>query len=272
MRVCTAPRASLRTAVLGKKLKCAEFVVLCELLSATAAMGGGVMVPGGEVTRLERGEPFASTSIGALESPLPDKWQSTLADIQSENAVLGACGDRPDQCPSRAAARFLRILERARSYDGFAKLAVINSGVNAAIQRDADVRRPGIEDPWPTALATFTAGRGACIHFAIAKYTALLLGGWQSSDVRLVIVWPEQTSEPHMVLAARHNGKWYILDNVRSAVLIDAKLRSYIPLLVFDHLGARQLAAAQFVQGNSRDKSASVHPASTINVEPVGVP
>jgi predicted transglutaminase-like cysteine proteinase len=228
------------------KVACAVFTAAAQCLSIAAAIGGELPALAGDAARLERDQPFASTPVvGIPEGPLPDKWELALADIHSEIALLAGCRARPDQCSSPAAVRFLKIVERARLYQGFAKLAVINSGVNAAIER-ADIRQPGIGDPWPTALATFTSGRGVCIHFAIAKYTALRLEGWPSNDLRLVIVWPDGGSEPHMVLAARHNDRWHILDNTRSAVFIDTKLPNYVPLFVFDHLGARKLAPGRF--------------------------
>lgn len=163
-------------------------------------------------------------------------------------------------------------MRRARPYEGFAKLAIINSGVNAAILRDA-VQRAGIAESWPTALATFSAGHGVCMHFAIAKYTALLLGGWPANDIRLVIVWPDRAERPHMVLAARHSGHWYLLDNLRSAVVIDGKATNYIPLFVFDYRGARELGRAESVDTplRSRDVRMNAHVAPAIRLEAVGV-
>jgi predicted transglutaminase-like cysteine proteinase len=196
-------------------------------------------------------EPFVSTSIDASENSLSQKWHLAWAEISSEIAVLSECNAQSDRCSSPAAIRLLKILERARAYDGFAKLAIINSGVNAAIRYASGVPQHGIGDPWPAALAAFALQRGVCTDFAIAKYTALLQAGWPLSDVRLVLVWPYGAGESHMILAARHNDQWLILDSARSAILPDTKLRNYVPLFVLDHLGVRQLFP-QFVGAQSR--------------------
>jgi predicted transglutaminase-like cysteine proteinase len=177
--------------------------------------------------------PFGSTSVRAPEGLLADKWQRALTEINADLDILSDCRAQPNRGCSLAARRFLSIVERASPYEGLVNLAMINSGVNVAIRRDL-AEGAASTDPWPTPLATFTAGRGVCMHFSIAKFTALVLGGWPAKDLRLVIVWPDRADQPHMVLAARHSGHWYILDNLRSAVVIDDKATGYIPLFVFE--------------------------------------
>src|SRR5262245_42961327 len=167
-------------------------------------------------------EPFASTSIDAPETPLVEQWSSVWAEIQSGFTALSHCGAQPGRCSAAASIRFQKILESARAHDGFVKLAIINAGVNAAI-RYAGIQQARLEYPWSSAAAMFTSRRGACTKFAIAKYMTLLQSEWPTSDMRLVLAWPDGASEAHMVLAARYAGRWYILDNLRSAVLTDAK-------------------------------------------------
>lgn len=142
--------------------------------------------------------------------------------------------------PLRRAFVLGKSLESARGRDGLIKLAIINGGVNAAI-RYAGIQQALVEYPWSSAAAIFTTRRGSCMEFAIAKYIALLQSEWPSNDIRLVLAWPDGGSEPHMVLAARYEGGWYILDNLRSAILSDIKLENYVPLFVLDHLGVRKL-------------------------------
>jgi predicted transglutaminase-like cysteine proteinase len=217
------------------KLACIVLVLIAQ--PSKSAIGGVVSDLASDTSRVTTDGPFASTSLRAPEGPLENKWQLALADIYSELAILSDCRARPDRCLSPAATRFLKIVERAAPFAGIAKLAMVNSGINAAIRRDFRQRAEG-GDPWPTALATFTAGRGVCMHFSIAKYTALLLGGWPANDMRLVMVWPDGGDLPHMILAARYSGHWHILDNLRSAVLVDSQIRNYVALFTFDHRGA----------------------------------
>ena len=199
-------------------------------------------------------EPFASTSIDAPETPLVEQWRSVWAEIQSGFAALPHCGAQPGRCSAAASIRFQKILESARAHDGFVKLAIINAGVNAAI-RYAGIQRARLEYPWSSAAAMFTSRRGACTEFAIAKYMALLQSEWPASDMRLVLAWPDGASEAHMVLAARYEGRWYVLDNLRSAILTDAKLENYVPLFVLDHLGVRKLVP-EFIPTDSPTREA----------------
>jgi predicted transglutaminase-like cysteine proteinase len=225
------------------KLAYLAVVTLAGWVSTVTAVAGVVYEGGSDKPYLPADEPFALTSVGAAQGVLADKWQLASAGINADLSILSDCHLRPAQCPSPA-IRFLRIVERANLHEGLAKLAILNSGVNIALQRDI-TQHTGTAEPWPTALSTFNAGRALCAHFAIAKYTALLFGGWPANDLRLVIVWPTGADQPHMVLAARHGGRWYILDNLRSALLVDLKATNYLALFVFDHRGARQLSPAE---------------------------
>jgi predicted transglutaminase-like cysteine proteinase len=212
-------------------------------------------------------EPFASTSIDAPETPLAEQWRSVWAELQSDITALSQCGTQQGRCSSAASIRVGKILESARAHDGFVKLAIINGGVNAAI-RYAGIQQARLEYPWSSAAAMFTTRRGNCMEFAIAKYMALLQSEWPANDIRLVLAWPDGASEPHMVLAARYEGRWYILDNLRSAILTDARLENYIPLFVLDHLGVRKLIP-EFIPTDSpaRDARASAYHRRTITSE-----
>jgi len=217
----------------------AVLATLGQLHSAVPTLAGVVSDPVFGLPPLTTDEPFGSSTVRAAVGLLADKWQQALTGINADLAILSDCRVQPNRGCSPAAIRFVSIVERAGPYEGFAKLAMINSGVNAVIRRDVAEEVTGT-DPWPTPLATFTAGHGVCVHFAIAKYTALLLGGWPAKDLRLVMVWPDRADRPHMVLGARHRDRWYILDNLRSAVVIDGKATGYVPLFIFDYRSARQ--------------------------------
>jgi predicted transglutaminase-like cysteine proteinase len=218
----------------------AVLATLGQLHSTVPTLAGSVSDPVFRLPPFTTDEPFGSSTVRGPIGLLADKWQQALTNINADLAILSNCRAQPNRGCSPAATRFVSIVERAGQHEGFAKLSMINSGVNAVIRRDLAEEVAGT-DPWPTPLATFTAGHGVCMHFAIAKYTALLLGGWPAKDLRLVMVWPDRADRPHMVLAAHHSGHWYILDNLRSAVVIDGKATNYVPLFVFDYRSARQL-------------------------------
>jgi predicted transglutaminase-like cysteine proteinase len=212
-------------------------------------------------------EPFASTSIDAPEIPLAEQWRSVWAEIQSDIAALSQCGTQRGRCSSAASIRFGKILESARGRDGLIRLAMINAGVNAVI-RYASIQPVRIEYPWSSAAAIFTSRRGSCMEFAIAKYIALRQSEWPSNDIRLVLAWPDGAGEPHMVLAARYEGRWYILDNLRSAVLTDTRLEKYVPLFVLDQLGVRKLVPEFISTGSAaRDVRADAYRRRMITTE-----
>jgi len=235
-----------------KLLLAAESIVLAAVIISTPPAAAGTWTDTAVPPATD--EPFASTSVDVPETPLAEQWRSAWAEVQSEVTVPSHCGAQPGGCSSPASIRFLKILESARAHDGLIKLAIINGGVNAAI-RYAGIQQARVEYPWSSAAAIFTSRRGACMEFAIAKYMALLRSEWPSSDMRLVLAWPDGASEPHMVLAARYEGRWYILDNLRSAILPDAKVENYVPLFVLDHLGVRKLVP-EFIPTDSPAREA----------------
>jgi len=249
MRVRYLIKINKRYEMRSKLAYAAVLATLGQLLSTVPTLAGVLSDSVFRLPPLTTDGPFASSSVRAPEGLLADKWQQALTEIDADLVTLSDCRAQPHRNCSLAAIRFLSIVERANPYEGLVKLAMINSGINAAIRRDLADEVTGT-DAWPAALATFTAGHGVCMHFAIAKYTALLLGGWPAQDLSLVIVWPNQADRPHMVLAARNGEHWYILDNLRSAVVVDGKATGYVPLFVFDYRSAWQLDVSDRIEQN----------------------
>jgi Bacterial transglutaminase-like cysteine proteinase BTLCP len=96
----------------------------------------------------------------------------------------------------------------------------------------------GVADLWSSPLATSRSGFGDCEDFAIAKYVALGEAGTAPDDLRLVIV-RQGSREFHVVLAARLDRRWMILD-IPGSDLIEDTATGYVPRFIIDHRGIRE--------------------------------
>ena len=191
-------------------------------------------------------EPFGSRPTAARPREIAARWAEVQTRIRSEEETLAAC--RSDNC-SAAARRFLEIVELGRKQQGRARLGEINRAVNASIRPMSDMAQYGVDDFWAAPLATLESGAGDCEDYAIVKYVALLRSGTIPDDLRLVIVRDRRRNVDHAVVAVRFEGAWLILDN-RQLILVNAEeARHYSPLLVLDHRGVRQIAAAGLPRG-----------------------
>jgi len=183
-------------------------------------------------------EPFGLIPSRAPEGLLWIKWRAVEAQIRAEAEELARCRREPESC-SVAAVRFLALVDAGRRRDGRARLGEINRAVNTAIRYVSDLVQHGVPDRWTSPLATFAAGRGDCEDFAIAKYAALRGAGIAETDLRLLLVHDRAIREDHMVLAARHDGRWLILDNRRLLLLKADELPHYTPRFALDHEGVK---------------------------------
>lgn len=176
-------------------------------------------------------EPFdiATINTGSMAA----KWRNLQPAIRLETQVLALCRTDAVACPP-AAARFLAVIDAARTLDGRARIGVINRAVNLAVKPQSDPAQFGATDVWSTPLMTFDSGAGDCEDYAIAKFVALREAGMADEDLRLVIVHDRRINEDHAVVAARLDDEWLILDNRRMALLSDTQLAHMTPLLALD--------------------------------------
>ena len=189
-------------------------------------------------------EPFGLLAFRAPEGLLWTKWRSLEAKIQHEVAILASCRAEPAHCPSTEARRFNLIVEAAEARTGSARFEQVNRAINSAIRYTSDLAQHGVPDLWSAPLATFASGRGDCEDYAIAKYVALRQAGVLPEDLRIILVRHLAIGEAHAVLAARHDGRWFILDNLRAVVVEDNEIKQFMPLFTLDHQGVKLLAAS----------------------------
>jgi predicted transglutaminase-like cysteine proteinase len=186
-------------------------------------------------------EPFGLSSVRAPQGLLWVKWRRVQQQMRAEAPVLATCRNT-EACASAGGRKLAAIIVQAQQRTGRARIDSVNRLVNAAIHYVTDQALHGVPDLWTPPLATLAAGRGDCEDYAIAKYAALRESGLAESDLRLLIVHDRMTGEDHAVLAARHDGRWLILDNRHNALGEAALLPQLKPLYALAPDGVREFA------------------------------
>jgi predicted transglutaminase-like cysteine proteinase len=188
-------------------------------------------------------EPFGHLTFRAPEGQLWVKWRRVEQDVEDETTLLERCRAEPARCSSPAARAFLTMIEDAEAREGRARLQVVNRYFNAAVRYESDLAQHGVLDLWTAPLATLAARRGDCEDYAIAKYVALRKAGRAAQDLRLVLVNDLWARQHHAVVAARHGGRWLILDNRSDRLLEESEVGKFVPLFALDHEGVKLFAS-----------------------------
>jgi predicted transglutaminase-like cysteine proteinase len=205
-------------------------------------------------------EPFGLLTFEAPHGLLTEEWRGVSLDIAEDLDALARCRAAAEHC-SPAATRFLAVIDAAGKLDGRARLDAVNRAVNAAIGYTSDMAQWGVADLWSSPLVSFATLRGDCEDYAIAKYVALRQAGVAAADLRIVLARDNALGEDHAVLAARHDGRWLILDNRRADVVEEGDVRYLAPLFAVDQDGVK-LFAARYVEPKMDGKDAAVAPAA----------
>jgi len=187
-------------------------------------------------------EPFGLFTFRAPDGLLWRKWRGVESAMAKEKAVLEQCRTDAESCPAHA-AQFLRLVGAVKSRSGRARLEEANRGINQAIRYVNDLTQHGELDRWSTPLASFATAKGDCEDYAIAKYVALIEAGVSRDDLQLVLVRDRLVRQDHAVLAARHDGRWLILDNRWSELTADSEATRFTPLFAINHDGVHLFAA-----------------------------
>jgi predicted transglutaminase-like cysteine proteinase len=179
-------------------------------------------------------EPFGLATATVVAGVVNDKWQQLRRKLDDERVQLALCDGDRDNCASGAALRFLAIVDSARRRDGRARLGEINRAINLALRPMSDLAQYGEVDVWSSPLMTFDRGAGDCEDYAIAKFMALSMAGIAAEDLRIIIMRDAFHGGDHAVTAARLDGHWLMLDNMRMAMVEDVHVRNYQPLFAID--------------------------------------
>jgi predicted transglutaminase-like cysteine proteinase len=207
--------------------------------------------------------PFGLVTFRAPEGLLWVKWRKVEMAVNKDADLLSRCRAEPDRCPSTAARRFASVIEDVAVTHGRARLETVNRLVNTAIRYTSDFAQHGEADVWSPPLASFATGRGDCEDYAIAKYMALREVGTPAEDLQILLAIDRSAGEPHAVLAARHHGAWFILDNRRPMIAEDSEISYFTPLFVIDQQGVKLLSRPYRTASSDKDVMPRVSSVST---------
>ncbi len=189
--------------------------------------------------------PFGTTGFVAPAGVTKNQWRQIKADILAELPKLTKCQANLDKCTSTE-QRFADIVGEAASQEGLAKIALINTTINALIDYEPDRNQWGVADKWSAPFihkkGAFETGYGDCEDYALAKYVVLRQAGVRSEDVRMVLVHDNAVRTDHAVLAVRYDKLWLILDNRWDKLVEDKELIQFKPLAIVDANGVTLLA------------------------------
>lgn len=108
-------------------------------------------------------------------------------------------------------------LQGLRSHSTLQQLRDVNARINRVIHYHTDVT-----DTWQTPAEVLSCGRGDCEDYAIAKFYALKALGWDEVNLRIMYVkqHDRRGRQPiaHMVLHARADHQWWVLDNLGRSI------------------------------------------------------
>lgn len=230
---------------------CRAFFLACSLaaLGIGAAMAAP-MLPFQASHLLRSFEPFSRQATTLPDdNALSEKWRGVERQIDDEMLVLALCEEDRSKCTSPAAKKFLAIVDAGKVKNGRARAGEINRALNLAARPGDDLALYGEIDVWRAPLAFLTAGAGDCEDYAIAKFVALRAAGVASGDLRIVIMRDTLRQEDHAVTSIRLDGRWWLLDNRRMAMVEDVQLLNHQPLFVLDLNGVRHYRDAPIMAG-----------------------
>jgi predicted transglutaminase-like cysteine proteinase len=168
-------------------------------------------------------ELFGGTAVRTRNVASIPKWMDVLGRTRVE-ALLGRCQE--NNCPSKA-TRWYGQLADWQGMGRYEQMVRVNRFVNGyPYITDDDLL--GVRDYWQTP-GDFLRQSGDCEDYAITKYYTLKALGWPESALRLVIVRDAVRGIAHAVLAVKHGGVDYILDNLATEPLADKYVRQYSP-------------------------------------------
>ena len=166
-----------------------------------------------------------------------ERWHTVLQRHREDDAF--ASGNTCMSQPMRKQWEALNVkfpqmspLERLQAINAFFNLVPIGKDLNIY----------GQEEYWAYPAEFFRKSIGDCEDIAIAKYFALRHLNWPKNDLWLVLIHDLRRKTGHAVVAARHKGSIFILDNLSRPrgriVPHEAQAAIYSPILALNETSA----------------------------------
>ena len=148
-----------------------------------------------------------STRLG--EASLWEDWYDTVHRTNDELIAIQACIEDESKC-DRDMRRIRLVITNGKTLQPEQQLQLINRYINRMRRYNDDRRtykeledsRILVSQQWSTLLEFIQKG-GDCEDFATAKYALLKLLGFDTHDLRIVVVYDGRMAEYHAVIAVR---------------------------------------------------------------------
>ncbi|MDQ1362963.1 MAG: hypothetical protein QG652_823 [Pseudomonadota bacterium] len=154
------------------------------------------------------------------------QWPSVLERHIRDNVPEGQCLTRKlDSCHVQRWQVFLNSLRKLPAIEQMRR-------VNEFANRQAyilDIENYGMEDFWATPRQ-FLYNNGDCEDYAITKLLSLKQLGYDTSQMRIVILQDTNLRIAHAVLAVDYQGDTLILDNQVPEVVSHRYVVHYVPI------------------------------------------
>ena len=131
-----------------------------------------------------------------------------------------------------------QLIAPARRLPRLQQVAYVQRAVNANIRWASDATQWGQHDYWASASQTLASRSGDMEDRAILKLQALRALGFNSSDLFLTLA-RDRVGGPQTVVAARVDGRFYILDDTGGTPFpVEQRRYEFQPLISFGYGGA----------------------------------
>lgn len=133
--------------------------------------------------------------------------------------------------------RFYQKVQELSEYEGIDLLVRLEE-LYDSIPYARDHENFGQDDYWATPEEFLERRLGDCEEYAIAKYLTLKELGWSDDDMRIVVLWDSRIQEHHAVVAVRHEGREWLLDNAYAGLRESHHATHYHPIEAMNETGS----------------------------------
>lgn len=169
---------------------------------------------------------FGYQELSRSDMSLFPQWLSVLERHMKEMAPRGQCDTHVfNQCHLK---NWLAFLDGIRNLPSGEQIHKVNEYANEK-EYILDIENYGIEDYWATPKQ-FLQYNGDCEDFAIIKMLSLKQLGFDSRQMRVVVVQDTNLRIAHAVMSINSGGDILILDNQIREVISHRAVFHYVPV------------------------------------------
>ena len=169
---------------------------------------------------------FGYQELSRTDLSLFPQWLSVLERHMKDMTPEGQC-DSPvfNQCHMK---QWLAFLDSIRNLPADEQIHKVNDYANQK-EYVLDMENYGIEDYWATPKQ-FLQNSGDCEDFAIIKLLSLKQLGFDTNQLRVVVVQDTNLRIAHAVMSIDRGGDILILDNQIKEVISHKAIFHYVPI------------------------------------------